>query len=220
MRGTLKKIVHPLLKFWLKVYYLRPQKYTYKNATVIVHKDVFSPYMTISTKIFIDFIETLELEQKSVLELGCGSGLISIFSAKKGAIVTASDINPTALRYLQKSAELNHVHVTIRHSDLFSELKKTTFDYLFINPPYFPKQPKNIVEKAWYCGEDFDYFKRLFMALPDQLIKTNHCYMILSDTCQLETISRLAHNENLIMQVVFTKKVVGEVNYVFEISAG
>ena len=41
--------------------------------------------------------------------------------------------------------------------------------------------------------------------------------MILSDACQLETISDLAKKESLNMQQVFTKKVAGEENYIFEI---
>lgn len=186
-------------------------------VTVIVHKEVFPPYLTISTNIFIDFIETLALDQKTVLELGCGSGLISIFSAKKGAKVTASDINLTALSYLKKSAQLNHVTLSIRYSNLFKELKEETFDYVFINPPYYQKAPANIKEQAWFCGSDFEYFKQLFLELPTKLTGLNHCYMILSEDCQLEIIIHLAQKENLTVQKVFSKNVAGEENYIFKL---
>lgn len=217
MIKRLKKITHPILKLWHKIYYLRPRKYTYKGVTAIVHKDVFSPYLTISTAIFVDFIDTLELKNQNVLELGCGNGLISLFSARKGAIVTASDINQTALTYLAKSAALNKVTITLCYSDLFKDLPQSTFDFIFINPPYYPNNPKNIKEKAWFCGTDFEYFKQLFKQLPNHLLKTNKCYMILSDACQLETINTLAKNENLSMHKVFTKKIAGEENYIFEL---
>ncbi len=212
-----KKIAHPALKLWHKIYYLRPRKYTYKGVTTIVHKDVFSPYLTISTNIFVDFIDSLDLNNQKVLELGCGNGLISLFAAKKGALVTASDINQTALTYLAKSAALNQVNITLCYSDLFKDLPQSTFDYIFINPPYYPKNPTNIKEQAWFCGANFEYFKQLFKQLPTQLNSSNKCYLILSDACQLETINTLAKNENLQMQKVFTKKVTGEENYIFEI---
>ena len=215
-----KKIAHPALKLWHKIYYLSPRKYSYKGVTTIVHKEVFSPYLTISTNIFVDFIDNLDLKNHKVLELGCGNGLISLFAAKKGAFVTASDINQTALTYLNKSAALNQVTINLYYSDLFNDLPKDAYDYILINPPYYPKNPINIKEQAWFCGADFEYFKQLFQQLPTQLTNSNKCYMILSDACQLETINTLAKNENLLMQKVFTKKVTGEENYIFEISKG
>ena len=159
---SIKKIAQPLLKLWLNLYNLRPRRYSYKGVTAIVHKDVFPPYMTISTNIFIDFLESQALSEKSVLELGCGSGLISLFAAKKGAVVTGSDINQKALEYLKKSADLNHVAINICSSDLFRDLPQRDFDYILINPPYYPRVPRNIKEQAWFCGENFEYFKKLF----------------------------------------------------------
>jgi release factor glutamine methyltransferase len=100
---------------------------------------------------------------------------------------------------------------------LFSNLPKINFDYIFINPPYYPKKPKNIKEQAWFCGENFEYFKQLFNQLGSQLTHSNDCYMILSDACELATIGILAKNENLHMKKVFTKKMVGEENYIFQV---
>ena len=99
MRAFLKKITHPFLKLGLRLYYWKPRTFCYDDICIKVHPDVFPPHLTFSTKILLDFISELNLENKTFLELGCGSGIISLLAAKKGANVTASDINQTALAF-------------------------------------------------------------------------------------------------------------------------
>ena len=91
-----------------------------ESICVQVHPGVFPPHLTFSTKILLDFIKDIELKNKTFLELGCGSGIISLYAAKKNAIVTATDINETALEYLKKNAHKNNLFVTVQYSDLFA----------------------------------------------------------------------------------------------------
>lgn len=81
----------------------------------------------------------MPLKGKKFLELGCGSGLISIAAAKKGARVTASDINPVAVEFLVKNSEENKVEIEVIESDLFNDIPKQPFDIIAINPPYYKK---------------------------------------------------------------------------------
>ena len=80
----------------------------------------------------------MNLKNKSFLELGCGSGIISLLASKRGAKVTASDINQTALDYLATNASKNELAVKTVFSDLFQNLENQTFDYIVVNPPYNP----------------------------------------------------------------------------------
>ena len=218
MRVLLKKITHPFLKVGLKLFYLKPREYVYDKIKVQVHPNVFPPQLTLSTKILLDFIAPLDLRQKTFLELGCGSGIISLFATKKGAITTSTDINQTALNYLKKSAHKNHLALEIINSDLFNSLTKRTFEYIVINPPYYPKTPKNIKEKAWFCGEDFEYFRKLFKQIPNHITKNTSIYMILSEDCDIESIKRISLQSNLNFETVLEKKVYGEINYIFKIN--
>ena len=218
MRNILKKITHPFFKIGLGLYYYKPRIYTYKNISVLVHPEVFPPHLTISTKILLDFIEPLELQNKNFLELGCGSGIISILAAKKGANVVATDINKTALKYLEKNAENNQAKLLILYSDLFENLNNQTFDYIIINPPYYPKSPKNIKEKAWFCGEDFEYFTELFTQL--EKLKKNHreIFIILSEDCDIDKIKKIASKNNFVFHMVLEKKVMKEYNFIYKIN--
>ncbi len=217
MRRFLKKITHPFLKLGLKLFYLKPRKYKYDDIVVKVHPDVFPPHLTLSTKILLDFIKPIHIKNKTFLELGCGSGIISLVASKKGAIVTSTDINPTALQYLKKASEINTLKVELISSNLFDNLKNRTFDYIVINPPYYPKNPKNIKEQAWFCGENFEYFKKLFLQLSDFLKNDTTILMILSQDCDISYISSIALKNQISLECVFEKTIVMEKNFIFSI---
>lgn len=216
-RDFIKKITHPFLRKGAEYYYKKPRPYSYKGITTTVHPDVFPPHLTLSTKILLDYISEIDLSQKTFLELGCGSGIISLFASQKGASVTASDINTTALEYLANASQTNSLPVDCIHSDLFENISKKQFDYIFINPPYYPKSPENIKQQAWFCGEGFEYFESLFKQLPSYLTKENTTYMILSEDCELKKIKSISLKNNIIMEVVFETKKLGEKNFIFSI---
>lgn len=216
MRSLIKKITHPLLKFLFNKYHSKPREYKYKEVSVLVHPDVFPPHFTLSTKILLDYLSEIDLTNQTLLELGCGSGIISLFAASKGADVTASDINPTAIDFLRSSAEKNGLKVDAVVSDLFLNIEKKEFDYIIINPPYYPKEPDTIKERAWFCGEDFSYFRDLFSQVI-AFIPNSQILMILSQDCEIETIKAIAKSNELEFSAVYETTVSFEKNYIFSI---
>ena len=219
MRNIVKKIAHPFLKLGWRLYYFKPRTFCYETIRIKVHPDVFPPQMTFSTKILLDFISEMNLENKTFLELGCGSGIISLLASKKGAKVIASDISQTALDFLQTNAATNQLSLKIVFSDLFKSLQNATFDYIIINPPYYPRKPQNVKEQAWFCGENFEYFEKLFLELPNFLSRENHCFMILSQDCVLEKIKTIALKNDIVFELFIEKEVLIETNYIFSISS-
>ena len=218
MKKLINKIIHPLYKpyhFW---YHKKPRKYSYKNVYTIVQPTVFSPKNTVSTKVFLDYISTLNLRDKSILELGCGSGIISLFSASKGGKVTASDINNVALNSLEKSSKKQGFEIRFIYSDLFENINNSNFDYIFINPPYYPKKPNSIEEQAWFCGKNFEYFKRLFQELPSKTTTNTNCLIILSEDCDVKTIKTIAKNNNLFFTKIYKKQTLLEQNFIYKIT--
>jgi|TARA_B110000240_G_scaffold183235_1_gene216760 release factor glutamine methyltransferase len=217
IRQVIKRLTKPILKFGLEFYYRKPRPFKYQGIQVLVHPEVFPPHLTLSTKILLDFIAELDLSKKSFLELGCGSGIISLFARSKEATVTASDINKTALENLKKASEENNLEVDCVYSNLFENLQNKNFDYILINPPYYPKQAKNVKEQAWFCGDDFQYFKNLFNQLPPYINKKNQAYMILSEDCEFKTISEIASGNKLNLKATFETSKMGEKNTIYQI---
>ncbi|MFK8046755.1 MAG: methyltransferase [Crocinitomicaceae bacterium] len=213
------RVLSPFFQYFVKYYFKKPRNYNYKNIKAKVFPGVFFPHFTISTKILLNFLDTENLSGKSLLELGCGTGIISCFAAKKGANVTASDVNMAALENAEFNANNNQVQVKTVLSNLFDNLKEQSFDYIIINPPYYPKNPNSDAEKAWYCGENFEYFKKLFSQLKAEPYKASKIVMILSEDCELESIQKIATEHNLVFHLFHQEIKTGEENYLFRIEA-
>jgi len=218
MKSVIKRILFPILKFVYNIYASKERSYSYKGINVRVMPGVFHPGLFFSTKLLLEYISQNELNGKTVLELGAGSGLISIYCARQNANVTASDINAIAIKNIIKNSELNNVKLEVIESDLFDKIAMRKFDYIIINPPYFPKDPKDEEERAWFCGSDFQYFKKLFAQLDYYRTKETFVLMILSEDCDLQRISSIANENHFSLSIVFQKKVFGEANYIFRIS--
>src|SRR5260221_1083115 len=141
MKATFKHIVARTYKPLLEKYLSKTRMYKYEDIKLEVPPQVFHPGFFFSTQLLLNHIKQLHLKGKSVLEPGCGSGLISINAAKKGANVTATDINPVAIEFLKKNSRQNNVKLRIIQSDLFQNISRQSFDIIAINPPYYKKQP-------------------------------------------------------------------------------
>ena len=217
MIKRLFNFLNPVLQPLAKLYFNKPRSFHYLGIKGVVLPDVFHPQLTISTKLLMEFIDKLELKGKSLLELGCGTGFISTLAAKKGAKVLASDINPKAIENTMLNVKKNEVNVEVLLSDLFEKTPNQLFDFIIINPPYYPKNPKSIAENAWYCGADFEYFKRLFPQLLTYQNDYSKIYMILSEDCELQIIKDLAAIHRFDFELVLETKRQGEWNYIFRI---
>lgn len=193
--------------------------YRYKNIRLQVKKGVFHPGLFFSTRFLLQELEKEQLAGKRVLELGAGSGLLSFYAASQGAEVTATDINPTAIEGLHVNREqlqrTQAMHINILLSDLFASIPPQPFDYILINPPYYPKDPVNEEEKAWYCGASFQYFKNLFAGIHPYVQPYTQVWLSVSEDCDLETIRSLAQQAKLDLYLKAKKYFWGEKNMIF-----
>ncbi len=165
----------------------------------------------------MQYLDKINLQDKEFLELGCGSGLISIVAAKKAAKVTASDINQIATRFLKKNSHQNKVSLNIIHSDLFTDIPLQKFDVIAINPPYYKKKPVTLKDHAWYCGENGEYFSRLFEAIGKYIHSDTEILMVLFDGCDMEMINGFAVRNGFRLTCVYSKQNLLEKNLVFKI---
>lgn len=210
--------IAPIVSKLAKIYTAKEREFSYKNIKVKVRPGVFHPGLFISTKILLDFVSDLEFENKTFLELGAGSGIISILASKKGAIVYASDISSTAVENIKINAEVNNETISVFKSDLFENLPAMEFDYIVINPPYYKKDPKIEAEFAWYCGQNHEYFARLFDSLANHINKNSKVFMILSEVCDIDVITQIGKDRKFLWELIHRKSVLWEKNYIYNLT--
>jgi release factor glutamine methyltransferase len=203
LKRTFKYLVGRVYKPLLAKYLSGTRSYRYKGIHLVIPPQVFHPAFFFSTKILLKYLDKQTLAGKRFLELGAGSGLIAFYAAKKGAKVTASDINPIAIEYLEKNRQRNKdLQIDIILSDLFTEIPESRFDIIAINPPYFRKNPNSAAEYAWYCGEQGEYFNNLFQTIGPYLHQQSQVLIILSEVCDLDMIHSLARKYGWLLKVI------------------
>jgi release factor glutamine methyltransferase len=218
-KSIIKSIAFKILYPASEKYLSKERNYKYKGISIVVSPGVFHPGLFFSTKLLLKYFENLDLQNKYVLELGAGTGLISIFAAKKGGIITASDISLTAVHNIEKNMKMNDAIVEVVHSNLFDNVPHRRYDYIIINPPYYRKTPVSEKEFAWFAGDDFQYFRKLFNQLGKNIYENTNVIMVLSDEADLEMIKSIAAEYKFLMKQVFHKNILGENHFIYKIES-
>lgn len=126
----------------------------FDDIKIIAMNGIFAPDVnyTYSSQQSINYIENLKLKNKTVLDMGCGTGVLGIHCIKAGADqVTFSDVNEKAILNTEKNLEINNIRSKFEfiNSDVFENIQGT-FDYIFANLPIsnelFHSQIKNTTQ--------------------------------------------------------------------------
>ncbi len=213
LRYFISKFYQPLLKLYLQ----KNRHFYYKNLHLIIYPGVFHPGFFFSSKTMLRFIDTLQLKNTSLLELGTGSGILSLYTAKAGAEVKACDISKKAVENCKKNQELNDLNFPVYLSDLFKSVPKQTFDFILVNPPYYKKKVTTEADYAWFCGENAEYFEVFFSELKGFIHKKSEVYMVLFDGIDLTMIESLATTHHYEFNTVYSETNWIERNFVLSI---
>jgi SAM-dependent methyltransferase len=156
------------------------------GTTIIVLPQVFNG-VQFHTGAFLAETLTAELvpSDASVLDLGTGSGIGSIFAARWAARVVATDINPEAARCARINALAHHLENTVetRIGDLFEPVRGERFDLILFNPPYYRGVPHDFADHALRSPDAFD---RFLLALPEHLTARGRALVVLSPDTDIE----------------------------------
>ena len=120
----------PLSKIFKKAYF--------RDVILSVNEHTFSP--RIDTEVLIDVLIQQKINFKNILELGTGTGAISIslLNHYKKANSVVTDISKEAIYIAKKNAIFNNTNNRMRYicCDWLSCFKNLNFDILISNPPY------------------------------------------------------------------------------------
>lgn len=133
------------------------------GTPILVLPDVFNPTLFHTSEALIEQLDGVPVGPgMTVLDMGTGSGIGAIASARRGARVVAVDISAEAVRCARINVLLNHVedHVEVRCGDLFEPVQGERFDLILFNPPFYAGVPHELWEYAWRSEDVLDRFAR------------------------------------------------------------
>ncbi|MFH1306289.1 MAG: HemK2/MTQ2 family protein methyltransferase [Candidatus Micrarchaeota archaeon] len=164
-----------------------------------------------------------------VIEIGCGSGAVSIILAKEGKCrkIIAMDINGEAIKAAKNNAKLNNVSKTeieFADSDLFENISKNgKFDYILFNPPYLPTTKKEKIEGKLNFAFDggkygVDVIEKFLKEAKKHLKKDGKILMVGSLLQPNGKIKKIMQKNCLKKEIIATKSFFFEKLYVYRIT--
>ena len=124
-----------------------------------VNKHVLIPRFETETLVYktIDYLEKLNINNPNILEIGTGSGCISIALKKEiDCNIEAIDISKKAINLAKKNAYLNNVKIDFKVCDIHNYNSDIKYDLIISNPPYVPYDSK-VDEKIKYEPQNAIY---------------------------------------------------------------
>lgn len=155
------------------------------------------------------FIQSLEVRGgERVLEIGCGSGVVSIHCAKNGCKVTCGDINPKAVELTKRNAGINSVSLDVHETDVYSDISGR-FDTILFNLPYLPVDEDGLLARSWSGGPDgLGPLPDLLEGAPEHLTEDGRIVVVISSLMDTQALWDLLDNYDV--------RTIGELKLFFE----
>jgi SAM-dependent methyltransferase len=81
---------------------------------------------------------SIRRHSRATLDLGTGSGILSLGASKFSDVVVGTDLNQRAVAFASFNAKLNGIaNVEVLAGDCFAPVEGRTFDLILSNPPFF-----------------------------------------------------------------------------------
>lgn len=109
-----------------------PMKEGFDHAIRIAPKMAFGTGHHETTFMMMQQMRQIDMRGKKVADIGCGTGILSVLAAKKGALVYGIDNEYPAYENALEHAALNDVDVHFMHGDI-TELNVKPFDVVLAN---------------------------------------------------------------------------------------
>lgn len=199
--------------------------YGYK---IMVNKNVLIPRFETETLVekTLKYIDEYKFNKASVLEIGTGSGCISIAlkKEKEDLEITATDISIGALKIAKKNAKLNKCKITFIKQDVNKCKLFNNYDVLISNPPYL-KETDVLDEKtrfephnALFGGKDGLKFYPVIFGVAKKYLNKKFLIALEIDEDNGKEIKVLAKEAFPKAKVKLEKDLTGRDRYIFVIN--
>jgi len=137
------------------------------------------------------------------IEIGCGTGIVSICFLKRGCDIEAVDISDLAVECAKDNASRNGLTLKVYRSDLFSGVSGT-YDTILFNAPYIPVEGE---DASWSGGRNLEVVSRFLGQAREHLSASGQIYIVLSD---------LTDNEGMFRMMGYDYFIIKKISFEFE----
>jgi release factor glutamine methyltransferase len=207
---------------WVKPAISRVDTFPMLGFVLSVPPSVFHPKFYRTSAFFARYLDTVEFSAMDVLDIGSGSGILGLVAARKGASVTAVDINAKAVECTRANAARNGLgaRVSAGESDLFDRVSAgKRFDRIIWSPPFYPVSPSGMAEYAWNAGPGYASIARFARSARTYLRPTGAILLLLSTEVDVPTILAFFQEERFEASVVAKKRLPFETLTVYRLEA-
>ncbi|MFW9943604.1 MAG: HemK2/MTQ2 family protein methyltransferase [Candidatus Sifarchaeia archaeon] len=174
---------------------------------LVTDSEVYPP--SEDTYLLLDAIEIGPSD--TFLEIGCGSGLLSVAAARIAQKVVATDISLRAMRNTQENLVRNALdhRCSVIQSDLLSALDpKSKFSVIAFNPPYLPKDEHTTdMDRVLVGGKvGVEITERFLREVRGYLQSQGSVYVVASSLADVERVEAAMLKNGLRVKRQATKK--------------
>ena len=174
----------------------------------------------------IEYIKKLNLRESSLLEIGTGSGCISIALKKEIETleITAIDISRKALTVAKRNARFNKADINFIWKDVFKYNLVNKYDIIISNPPYISigdnvseaikYEPHNAI---YVEGNPLKYYEEIFK-IGNKSLNNKFLIALEVDEEQGDNLKELAKKYYPKSQIIIDKDLAGKIRYMFIIN--
>jgi len=191
------------------------------GVTIILCNNVYEPAE--DTELILEVVQQYNVDGKEILEIGAGTGIISLILAKKGANVTAVDISEDAVKCVELNKEVNNLEIEVLKGHLFNPVPKKQFDMVIFNPPYLPEEEMDyLLEKQYKLAliggeEGCELILEFLDKLPTYLKDDGIALIVVSSLSNLERIDKKITEIRMHSEIKRQKRFFFETLYVYEL---
>ena len=135
-----KKQIDMFSKAIVKLLNEEPIQYILETTSFYGLEFICSPSALIprpETEELVDWIVKSETNEIKILDIGTGTGCISVSLANRnGFVVDALDVSSSALELAKQNAKKNEVDINFIEADIFEYISNKQYDLIVSNPPY------------------------------------------------------------------------------------
>lgn len=169
------------------------ERFSAGDITLASHPGVFGHgKVDEGTELLLEALETtLGDAPLSVLDVGCGDGIISVWLARRGHRVTAVDVSHFAVEATRRTLEQNGLEGRVLASDVYAGLEENArFDLIVSNPPFHQERDidygpagRLVAEAGGYLhkGGKLVLVANAFLPYPDRLERAFGSFDVLAD---------------------------------------